>query len=133
MEYGSEVQRLFAAPLHCGELPPNVPGLASGGAEDRTQPVWVRFQLEVAEGVVRRARYRVFGCQHPLAAAERGAEWLEGRPATALAAVDLREIGRALGVPAEKLGKLLRIEDALAACRRSLETRTELNDGDTTD
>ena len=32
----------------------------------------------------------------------------------------MRAIQRELGVPVEKLGKLLRIEDALAACGRAL-------------
>ena len=125
MEYGLEVRRLFAAPSRSGEYPAGEPDFASGEAEDRALQVWVRFQLEVTDGIVRQARYRVFGCPHTVAAAERAAEWLEGRPVEAIGALDLRAIGRSLGVPAEKLGKLLRIEDALAACRRSLETRTE--------
>lgn len=125
MEYGSEVLRLFAAPSLSGELPRGAPGLASGEAEDRALQVWVRFQLEVTDGVVRRARYSVFGCPHTVAVAQRAAERLEGQPVGAIAVLDVAAIGRELDVPAEKLGKLLRIEDALAACRRSLETRTE--------
>lgn len=120
-----EVRRLFAAPARSGEYPPGTPGVASGEAEDRALQVWVRFQLEVSDGIVRGARYRVFGCPHTIAAAERAAGWLEGRPVEAIAALDMRAIGEELEVPAEKLGKLLRIEDALAACRRSLEARTE--------
>jgi hypothetical protein len=49
------------------------------------------------------------------------AEWLEGRPASALETVNARALCAELGVPVEKLGKLLRIEDAVTACRRELD------------
>jgi len=97
-----------------------LPGLVSGEAEDRTLQVWVRFQLQVIDGVVRAARFAAFGCPHTVAAAGRAAEWLEGRRANDVAHLDVRAIGRDLGVPTEKLGKLLRIEDAVAACGRAL-------------
>jgi NifU-like protein involved in Fe-S cluster formation len=97
-----------------------LPGLVSGEAEDRTLQVWVRFQLQVIDGVVRAVRFAAFGCPHTIAAASRAAEWLEGRPASDVGRVDMRAIGRELGVPVEQLGKLLRVEDAVAACGRSL-------------
>ena len=120
MEYGSEVLRRFTALERAGELPRGTPGLVAGEAEDRTLHVWVRFQLQVIDGVIRAVRYGVFGCPHTVAAASRVAESLEGRPAEAAGRVDAAALRVALGVPVEKLGKLLRIEDALAACVRQL-------------
>ena len=120
MEYGSEVLRRFTALERAGELPRGTPGLVAGEAEDRTLHVWVRFQLQVIDGVIRAVRYGVFGCPHTVAAASRVAESLEGRPAEAAGRVDVAALRVALGVPVEKLGKLLRIEDALAACVRQL-------------
>ncbi|HEX6997758.1 MAG TPA: iron-sulfur cluster assembly scaffold protein [Gammaproteobacteria bacterium] len=134
MEYGSEVWRRFDAPLRAGEIEPEAAGVVSGEGDDRALNVWVRFQLEVADGVIRRARFRAFGCPHTVAAADWLAEWLEGRPVRALAELDVRRAAAALEVPAEKLGKLLRMEDALDACRRALEARDgdrlESQDGD---
>jgi NifU-like protein involved in Fe-S cluster formation len=75
----------------------------------------------VQGGRIRAARFSVVGCPHAVAAAAWVAEWLEGRGAEALAQLDIHAIARALDVPPEKLGKLLRIEDALLACRRELE------------
>ena len=95
-------------------------GMVSGEAEDRSLNVWVRFQLRVAEGEVRAVRYNVYGCPHTVAAAEWTAEWLEGRPARALDELSMRNCLDTLGIPVEKLGKLLLIEDALVACRRRL-------------
>jgi NifU-like protein involved in Fe-S cluster formation len=121
MEYTPEVVRRFDSPRTAGELRAGLPGLVSGEAEDRTLQVWVRFQLQVIDGVVRAARFAAFGCPHTIAAASRAAEWLEGRPAGEVAAFDVRSIERELGVPVEKRGKLLRIEDAVAACGRALD------------
>jgi NifU-like protein involved in Fe-S cluster formation len=120
MEYTPEVVRRFDSPRRAAELRAGLPGLVSGEAEDRTLQVWVRFQLQVIDGVVQAARFAAFGCPHTVAAASRAAEWLEGRLAGDVARLDMRAIGRELGVPVEKLGKLLRIEDAVAACGRAL-------------
>jgi len=124
MEYGSEVVRRFAAPERAGELPHDTPGLVSGEAEDRTLHVWIRFQLQVLDGVIRKVRFNVFGCPHTVAAASRIAAALEGCGVEALTRVDIGAVRAELAVPVEKLGKLLRIEDALAACARELATRT---------
>ena len=121
MEYTPEVVRRFDSPRRAGELPAGMPGLVSGEAEDRTLHVWVRFQLQVIDGAIRAARFAVFGCPHTVAAASSVAEWLEGRPASDLARLDVRALQAQLGVPVEKLGKLLRIEDALRACGRGLD------------
>jgi NifU-like protein involved in Fe-S cluster formation len=93
-----------------------LPGLVSGEAEDRTLQVWVRFQLQVQGGVVQSARFQVFGCPHTVAAASKVAEWLEGRSSAEARGLDARAVCAGLNVPVEKLGKLLRIEDAVAAC-----------------
>ena len=121
MEYTPEVVRRFDSPRRAGELRGGSPGLVAGEAEDRTLNVWVRFQLQVIEGAIRAARFAVFGCPHTVAAASRVAEWLEGRPASELATVNARAICAELGVPVEKIGKLLRIEDAVTACGHELD------------
>jgi NifU-like protein involved in Fe-S cluster formation len=120
MEYTPEVARRFDSCRGVGELAGGSPGLVTGEAEDRTLHVWVRFLLQVSGGTVREARFAVFGCPHTVAAASRAAELIEGRPAADLAKLDVRALQAELGVPVEKLGKLLRIEDAVAACGRAL-------------
>lgn len=119
MEYGAAVTRRFAALGRVGELPNDLPGLVSGEAEDRALHVWVRFELQLQRGVVRLVRFQVFGCPHTVAAASMVAEWLEGRSTDEARALDARAVCAELEVPVEKLGKLLRIEDAVAACWQS--------------
>jgi NifU-like protein involved in Fe-S cluster formation len=96
----------------------------SGQAEDRTLHIWVRFQLQVQDGLVRVARFQAYGCPHTLAAASLVADWLEGQSVAAARGLDVKALCAELTVPVEKLGKLLRIEDALLACWRQLPTGT---------
>lgn len=122
MEYSSEVRRRFESPGGAGEFDARAPGLAvAGEAEDRALNIWVRFEVEVVDAVIREARFRVYGCPHTIAAASWAAEWLRGRSADALSGLDVQRVRQELALPTEKLGKILRIEDALAACRDRLE------------
>ena len=125
MEYSSEVVRRFDSPEGAGELPRGTSGLVSGEAEDRTLQVWIRFQLQVTDGIIHCVRFRVFGCPHTVAAASRVAEWLTDRSVESARTLDIRALGAELDVPVEKLGKLLRIEDALERCLKELE-RTDV-------
>ena len=123
MDYDSQVRQRFLSAHRAGLLNDSASGLVTGQAEDRTLNVWVRFQLRIQDGVIHTVRYNVFGCPHTVAAAEWTAEWLESRPARALGELSMRNCLEKLAVPVEKLGKLLLLEDALAACRRRLDER----------
>lgn len=89
-----------------------------GEAGGPGQEVWVRFRLQVRDGSVRRASFKAYGCPHTLAAAAWLAARLEGRPRGELIPGKPEEWARELAVPVEKLGRLLRIEDALHECLR---------------
>jgi len=116
MDYSSEVVRRFRSPRRAGVIAEDTPGVVSGEAEDRSLNVWLRFQVQVRDRRVDVVRFQAFGCPHTIAAADWIAERLEGDDVKALAELDVHAAARALAVPIEKLGKLLRIEDALVAC-----------------
>jgi NifU-like protein involved in Fe-S cluster formation len=116
MDYSTEVRQRFTAPTRVGEIPRDSGDSVEGSAGDPSLAVWVRFQIQIRSGTIRQARYRAFGCPHMLAAADRVAALIEGLPVDGLTAVDWHALARELALPREKFGKLLRIEDALAAC-----------------
>lgn len=93
-------------------------GQAVGEAGGAGQEVWVRFRLGVRKGLVTSALFKAYGCPHTLATAAWVAERLRGRGRADLAPGTPAEWAQALGVPAEKLGRLLVVEDALADCAR---------------
>jgi NifU-like protein involved in Fe-S cluster formation len=114
MDYSPEVLRRFDAPRGVGQFMEGRQGLVEGEASDRSLNIWVRFQVQVTDERIRAVRCQVFGCPHTVAAASWVAEWLEGRAADALTALDVREVSRALSIPLEKMGKLQRIQEELA-------------------
>lgn len=121
MVYSEEVRRRFDSPRGAGVLAEDLPGLIVGEAEDRSLNVWLRFQIQVLGGRIHAARFQVYGCPDTVAAASWVAEWLEGREASALSRLDVPGLAHNLSIPVEKLGKLLRMEDALIECWRQLE------------
>src|SRR5690606_19150799 len=119
MDYSSEVLRRFDSPASAGRLDEagtDAPGRVEAEAQDPSLNVWVRFQVQIEGDSIRDVRFQAFGCPHTIAAADYVAEWLRGRPAAALRGLDIAGMSRDLEVPVAKLGKLLRIEDAVTAC-----------------
>jgi NifU-like protein len=84
------------------------------GGVDRE--AWVRFHLQIADGVVKDARFQAYGCPHTLAASAWLTQQLPGRKLSELLVDGPADWARALSVPVEKLGRLLVVEDALSAC-----------------
>ena len=120
MEYSAEVLRRFSAPrpaLDARGFPGRV---VTGEAEDRTLHVWVRFELQVIGDTIQAVGYHVYGCPHTVAAASLVAERFTGRRIEFCGGFAVQELADELEVPVEKLGKLLRVEDAMLACLRGL-------------
>jgi cysteine desulfurase len=93
-------------------------GEVIGEAGGAGQEVWVRFRLRVRAGAVTSALVKAYGCPHTLTVAAWVSERLRGRGRAALAPGTPAEWAEVLAVPAEKLGRLLVVEDALADCAR---------------
>lgn len=89
-----------------------------GEAGGPGREAWIRFRLAVRDGTVRKASFKAYGCPHTLAAAGWVAARLEGRGRAELVPGAPADWARVLDVPAEKLGRLLVIEDALRECLR---------------
>jgi cysteine desulfurase len=92
------------------------PGTVTGEAGGPGKEIWVRFRLRVQGDTVKDARVQAFGCPHTLDVAGWLCRELPGRSRGALAPGAPRDWALARSVPAEKLGRLLVIEDALRAC-----------------
>jgi cysteine desulfurase len=106
-----------AAPAHRA-MDGAVPAVAvvSGEAGGRGQETWVRFHLLVAGDTVKEARFQAFACPHTTEVAAWLCRELRGRTRDQLMPGTPSGWAQAHGVPAEKLGRLLVVEDALRAC-----------------
>jgi hypothetical protein len=118
------VRRHFTAPRHAGEPGAAATGaaaamLVAGEAGAREQGTWIRLSLRLAAGRIVAAAFQAYGCPYTLATCD----WLAGRLADRpLADPGLggpRDWAQALGVPEQRLARLLVLEDALQAALRN--------------
>jgi NifU-like protein involved in Fe-S cluster formation len=113
--YPAKVWERFRAP-HRAAAPARGARLGRGG--ERKQGGQLELWLEVAEGSVRRAGFRAFGCPYLIASADAACEAIEGRPVDGLLAFDAGALIQDLGVPPERFPIKIWIEDAVRAAAR---------------
>jgi NifU-like protein involved in Fe-S cluster formation len=111
--YSVTVRSRFRSLEGAGDLPPAAGLAVSGEAVALDRLAWVRFAARIDAGRIVDCRFRAFGCPHTLAAASLVAGRLRGVPIDALPALDAGTLARELDAPAEKMGRLLAVEDAL--------------------
>lgn len=115
--YSEAVLTRFRSPAHAGDPESGSVTVHSGRRESGCA---MQLSARVEQGRIAALRYRVYGCPHAIAALELAAERLEGRPPETLARLRGLELQAPLGVPAEKLGVLLAVEDGLHALAGAL-------------
>jgi cysteine desulfurase len=114
-------RREGASPSHATSQT-NVPApigataVLTGEAGGPNQETWVRFHLTVANGFVKAARFKAYGCPHTLGVADWLIRRLPGRARDEGLPGNPTGWAEELKVPVEKLGRLLVVEDALRAC-----------------
>ena len=105
-------------PPCAGVFPVGVGPIFSGEAGRAGEETWVRFHLLVTGGAVKEARFQAYGCPHTVSVASWLASSLPGRRRENLLPGAPPDWARELGIPVERLGRLLVVEDALKACLR---------------
>lgn len=90
--------------------------LARGEAGSEEAGTWVVFTARVREGRVARLDAGVFGCPDTRAACDQAVRMLTGAPVADLGRLEPGPMGAGLGIPPEKAGRLLIIQDALRNC-----------------
>lgn len=131
---GPRVRALFVELAHAGDLAPTAADGAeiarTGEAGRLAEGTRVRFGLRLSGARVVQVRYRAYGCPFTLATCEWLARQLTGRQlgetsarAMTAAVGGPPDWAAALGVPPQRLGRLLVVEDALRQALGSPEQR----------
>jgi len=115
MIYSELTQHYFdAAADRAGRL--TGPQVLHGEAGSIAQGTWVSFEVRAGVGgSIEEARFLAFGCPHVIAICAWVAEQAIGAPRQS-ARESVQALRERFGVPYEKLGRLLVIEDAWVAC-----------------
>ncbi|MBS0387929.1 MAG: aminotransferase class V-fold PLP-dependent enzyme [Proteobacteria bacterium] len=90
-------------------------GASSGEAGARETGTWVRFMLKAANGRIASASHQAYGCPQTLAVCEWLAVQLPGRPWPDPGLGGALDWVRRMSLPADRLTRLLVVEDALRA------------------
>jgi NifU-like protein involved in Fe-S cluster formation len=122
MPYPPVVEQYFDNPANVGPLHPAPARLYRGEAGAAAQGTWIVIEADIGHGRVRRLAFRAFGCPYVIAACSRATELLTGAPVAALAGFLPEAVARELAVPADRLGRLLVLQDALRNCFRDWDT-----------
>jgi NifU-like protein involved in Fe-S cluster formation len=120
LRYSPRVLELFRKLPGAGALPAGAGTVVAGEAVALDRGAWVRFEARLEAGRVADCRFRAFGCPHTLAAAALAASKLVTAAPADTSPVDARLLAQELDVPAEKLGRLLVVEDAIHALLAAL-------------
>lgn len=113
--YSDAVRALFRELPGAGDVSAGGGAVGSGEAAALDRGAWVRFTARIGGGRFTEFRFRAFGCPHTLAAAAWVASRLADATLAAATALDAAAVARELDVPAQKMGRLLVVEDALRA------------------
>jgi cysteine desulfurase len=109
--------RYFRAPPRPPKYPEGAGGplIRHGRAGRHAHGTAIRFELEIAQGIVIGARFSAYGCPHTLAVTAWLCEVLEGTRFESGMPGTPADWAARFDVPTEKLGRLLIVEDALRA------------------
>lgn len=112
MKYNELTRRYFDSAPCAGVLE----GGFRGSAGNRARGTWVQFDVQVdaarPPGVIQSVRFLAFGCPHVIAVCAWLAEQAAGRELIARLPESLSSLRERFGLPVEKLGRLLTVEDA---------------------
>lgn len=115
-QYSTVVLDYFSEPRHAGDTDPDTgqivtASVSAGGAGPR-----ITLTGTTADGDEwNQLTWRVFGCPHTMAAAEAACRRFAGAKTTAPAEFTFLELVEELGIPVEKTGRVLLLEDAFSA------------------
>jgi len=113
---GPLARRYFLAAARVPRFAGSPPaGVRHGRAGRRSEGTCVFFELEISGEFVKSARFSAYGCPHTLAVVSWLCEVLEGARIDSGVPETPADWARKFEVPAEKLGRLLIVEDALRA------------------
>ena len=113
--YSGTVRTLFRELAGAGDLAEGGGKVVSGEAAALDRGAWVQFAARIDGERFADCRFRAFGCPPTLAAASLVAGRLRGSPLSAASSIKAAGIAQELDAPAEKMGRLLVVEDALRA------------------
>lgn len=122
MNYSPLAERHFRTPLNAGPVAGSGGRVVRGEAGGSAEGLWIVFEARIDAGRIAAISFRALACPHLIAACSRTTEILAGAPFAAANRFSPMGLVEELGIPAEKRGRLLVLEDALRRCLAAWDT-----------
>ena len=119
--YNETVRTLFSELRHAGDLAPGCDTAVTASAGSNATGAKLVLAAAVVDGEIRELKFRSYGCPHLIAACEYFCRQYSGSAAASLSEFSQQQFMHDLGVPVEKTGRILLLEDAIG----SLATQTQ--------
>jgi len=119
--YSASVRAAFKDPRHAGEPPAGTGQRFESCASESEQGARISLFAVIDNDTLIALRYRVYGCPHLIAAAQVSCERFEGSPVQELTDFSVSGLMETLGVPIEKTGRILLLDDALQSLRSQID------------
>jgi NifU-like protein involved in Fe-S cluster formation len=117
VNYNRLTRHHFATAVNAGVL--SGPDTRRGAAGSRAEGTWVQFDVQIdvgrREGRLGAVRFLAYACPHVIAVSDWIAQLAIGLEAKAALPESVSSLRHRFGVPIEKLGRLLIVEDAWIA------------------
>lgn len=112
--YSARVREYFDQPRHGGRLDGACAGYFNA------QGLRIRLTATVADTLISAMRFQAWACPHVIAAAEALCRHYEGRRVSDLEKFSTPKIMQDLGIPVEKTGRILVLEDTVRSLRQAI-------------
>ena len=110
--YNETVRACFENPVHAMTPDGDYAGWTIAAAAESEKGCRLKLAARLDGGRLGEVRFSAWGCPFLIAALEMISSELEGRETSALGTVSANELAAKLSVPANRLGRLLLVEDA---------------------
>lgn len=127
MRYPPLVQEHFDRPCHAG-TPPGDGRLYRGEAGSPAQGAQVRIEMRAGGEHIEALGFHAWGCPWTIAACSLAVSRLQRAPVAALGHFAPQALAEELGLPVERLGRLLILGDALRNCLADWDTTQPAGD-----
>jgi len=127
--YNARVRTAFRDLRYAVDAPSGPGEEYTAGCAESSAGARIELRVRVAKTKLVALRFRVFGCPHLIAAAELCCERFEGSGVEMLQNFSVSDVMATLGVPVEKTGRILLLEDAV----RSLSAQIDAASGNPRD
>lgn len=128
MAYSEKVLEHFKNPKNVGTLDKSKNNVGTGlvGAPECGDVMRLQIEVDEANGMIKDAKFKTFGCGSAIASSSLATEWLKGKSIDEALAIDNMDIVEELALPPVKIHCSVLAEDAIKSAIKDYKTKNNL-------